>query len=395
MAVQEAAVAATKIRASLLLTALCFTPLQAAVLPEERADALYHSYSGGGVTINGPSVLVRKNFKDKVSVYTHYYSDFVSSASIDVITSGSKYSEKRTEVAAGSEFLINSTLYSFGYSQSSENDYLANTAHFGLSQDFFGNLSTLSMGYALGKDTVMVNGDEDQAQQFEKDKTRQNFNLGFSQVATKNLLFALDFETIIDEGYLNNPYRSVRYYEGTGAGTQSERYPNTHNSDALALRGIYYLPYKASIQLQAKAFTDSWGITAHTYEARYVHPIGREWLFEARARTYGQTEADFYADIFPRKDFQTFLGRDKELSRFNTQQIGLGVTYKFNQPLLGLLHKSSLNFYWDGMHFNYHNFRNASLSKPPAEGAAPYKIGSEPLYSFDANVLRIYFSAFY
>ena len=34
---------------------------RAGVLPEERADALYHYYNGGGVEVDGPSVLVRKN----------------------------------------------------------------------------------------------------------------------------------------------------------------------------------------------------------------------------------------------------------------------------------------------------------------------------------------------
>ena len=32
----------------------------AGVLPEDRADILYHLYDGGGVEIDGPSLLVRK-----------------------------------------------------------------------------------------------------------------------------------------------------------------------------------------------------------------------------------------------------------------------------------------------------------------------------------------------
>jgi len=39
--------------------------VRAGVLPEDRADLLYHSYDGGGVTIDGPSLLVRKQFADK------------------------------------------------------------------------------------------------------------------------------------------------------------------------------------------------------------------------------------------------------------------------------------------------------------------------------------------
>jgi len=30
------------------------------VLPEDRADTLYHRYEGGGVTVDGPSLLVRR-----------------------------------------------------------------------------------------------------------------------------------------------------------------------------------------------------------------------------------------------------------------------------------------------------------------------------------------------
>ncbi len=39
----------------------------AAVLPEDRADLLYHSYDGGGAEISGPSLLVRKKFGEHIS----------------------------------------------------------------------------------------------------------------------------------------------------------------------------------------------------------------------------------------------------------------------------------------------------------------------------------------
>ena len=65
----------------------------AGVLPEERADLLYHVYDGGGVQIDGPSLLVRKNFLEKISVVGNYYMDMVSSASIDVVTTASPYKE--------------------------------------------------------------------------------------------------------------------------------------------------------------------------------------------------------------------------------------------------------------------------------------------------------------
>ena len=69
----------------------------AGVLPEDRADALYHRYQGGGITISGPSVLVRKKIGEQFSVSANYYVDMVSSASIDVISTASPYSERRTQ----------------------------------------------------------------------------------------------------------------------------------------------------------------------------------------------------------------------------------------------------------------------------------------------------------
>ena len=79
----------------LLLTALLES--QAAVLPAERADLLYHKYDGGGVEIDGPSFLVRKNLGSSVSVGYKYYEDNVTSASIDVEVNASEYTEEREE----------------------------------------------------------------------------------------------------------------------------------------------------------------------------------------------------------------------------------------------------------------------------------------------------------
>ncbi|MGD8809288.1 MAG: hypothetical protein PVG24_06765, partial [Gammaproteobacteria bacterium] len=76
-----------------------------AVLPEDRADVLFHSYDGGGVTIQGPSMLVRKEFAGKFSASANYYIDDVSSASIDVITRASEYTEQRKQQSVGLDYL--------------------------------------------------------------------------------------------------------------------------------------------------------------------------------------------------------------------------------------------------------------------------------------------------
>ena len=110
----------------------------AGVLPEDRADVLLHSYDGGGVTIQGPSLLVRKQFAQKFSVSANYYVDRVSSASIDVITTASPYKEQRTQKSIGFDYLHDRWTMNLGVISSEENDYSAKTYTFGVSQDVFG-----------------------------------------------------------------------------------------------------------------------------------------------------------------------------------------------------------------------------------------------------------------
>src|SRR5690606_28303969 len=109
---------------SLAAAALFALPLgaMAAVLPDDRADALYHRYEGGGVTIQGPSILVRKKMAEKYAVSANYYQDMITSASIDVEVSGaSEYKEERDQYSLGFEYLRGKTTYSINYTNSEEN----------------------------------------------------------------------------------------------------------------------------------------------------------------------------------------------------------------------------------------------------------------------------------
>ncbi|MEP1552161.1 DUF3570 domain-containing protein, partial [Paraglaciecola sp.] len=169
---------------------------QAAVLPQDRSDAMYHSYQGGGMSIDGPSILLRKKIGNSVSVSANYYVDTISGASIDVLATASPYEEERTENSLGIDFLNDKTLMSVNYTTSSENDFEAESIHFGISQDFFGDLTTLTLGFSKGKDEVGKTGDET----FLEEAERQNYRIGLTQIITKNMIVGLSFENIADQG---------------------------------------------------------------------------------------------------------------------------------------------------------------------------------------------------
>jgi len=356
----------------------------AGVLPEDRADVLYHRYEGGGVTIDGPSLLMRKKFAEKYSVSANYYVDMVSSASIDVVTTASPYREERTQGSVALDMLNGKTQYSLSFTNSEENDYTANSASFDVSQDMFGDLTTLSFGYSRGWDEVRKRGDE----AFIEPVDRRTYRVGLSQIVTPALMMGLSYELVVDEGFLNNPYRSVRYLDPAspaGYAYQAEIYPHTRTSSAASVRARYFLPYRAALHGEYRYFTDTWGIGAHTAEIGYTHPWTDKWIFELGLRFYTQGNADFYSDLFPRVDAQNFLARDKELSSFSNQMISLGATYELS---LGwkFLQRSTLSFFYDRMQFQYDDFRDLTSAGAP---------GAEELYGFDANVFRFFFSGWF
>jgi hypothetical protein len=138
------------------LLALCVitAPALGGVLPEDRADVLWHVYNGGDITIEGPSVLVRKKVSDNLSLSANYYEDMISSASIDVKLSASPYHETRKQESLGADYLHGKSTYSVGFITSKEPDYKANTSYFAVSQDMFGDLTTLTLGYRRAWDQV-------------------------------------------------------------------------------------------------------------------------------------------------------------------------------------------------------------------------------------------------
>lgn len=366
----------------------------AAVLPEDRADVLYHSYEGGGVEVDGPSVLVRKSVGTSYSGFYNYNQDMVSSASVDVLLAASPYEEERTEQSVGVDYLRGKTTMSLSLTNSDENDYQANTLSFGISQDFFGDLTTLNMGYSLGADEVSRR-DTDPLAEID----RQSYRISLSQILTKNWLIAGAWETITDEATelgnsgvtLNNPYRSYRFYNdptdpSAGFTLASEKYPRTRTSNAIAFRSRYFLPYRAAVHGELRYFQDSWGIEAYTVETGYSHPW-QDWIFEVTYRFYDQTPADFYADIFDGRDVQNFMARDKELSTFTSASLGLAASYEFAKNGWGFIEKGSVNLSWEHIQFDYEDFRDATVSG--------FDAGEEPLYGFSADVIQFYVSLWY
>ena len=373
----------------------------AAVLPDDRADVFYSSYRGGGMDITGESVLVRKKFSEQFAVQANYFIDKVSGASVDVLSNASVIKDERKQKSLSLDYIHDKTQYNLSYTNSTERDYISNTTHFSLSQDMFGDLTTVTLGFTDSRNKV---GENNGTANLPKiawlgHAESRSYEGGLSQVITKNLIAGATLEVITDQGLLSNPYRSIRYIvdpaiNPLGYALGSQVFPNTRTSTAVESRAKYYLPYRAAASVSYRYFTDTWGIRANTVEVGYTQPVSNMFIFEGRLRHYSQNHATFYSDLFPFANSQNFEARDQNLAASTNNTIDAKMTWAFAPEGFLVFKRATASFDVTRIQFKYSDFRDIrSYNNTPAGGN--FAAGTEPLYAFNAMIYQVYISMFF
>jgi len=351
--------------AGLLGGALPSAPATAMTLPEDSAEALYHLYDGGGVTAQGPALLVRKSLADKVSLTGTYYVDMVSNASIDVVTTASPFKETRTEYSVGADYAYRDSLLSLSYSNSDEPDYKAQGLSIDAAQEVFGSMTTIKLGFTRGKDDVGKKGEG-----FFDYAKHWRYRLGVTQILTPSWLASVNFEAVSDEGFLGSPYRAAQVF---GA-LVPERNPRTRSSRAVKFSAIGEIMPRTSIHADYRYFWDTWDIKAHTFEVGGSRYVGESFLFDAYLRYYKQSKALFYYDNAPVET--TYVSRNRQLSTYDDIAPGLRMTYQYKHVPGQYEIKGHINYEYQ--RFNFSDFTD---------------IRSGQLYSYGAHVLQLLVTA--
>jgi hypothetical protein len=368
----------------------------AGVLPDDRADVFLSQYSGGGMTITGESALVQKRITENLGVEADYFIDKVSGASVDVLSNASVIKDERHQKTVNVEYIRNKTTYSLGFTNSSERDYISNTPHFQISQDMFGDLTTVTLGFSSTRNKIGENNGTALVPNVAWVGTSQtrSYSLGLSQIITRNLIGGVTVDVITDAGYLANPYRFIRFRDAADPpkfySLGSQIYPLTRTSTAIEGRAKYYLPYRAAATVSYRYFRDTWGITSETVEFDYTHPIRNIWILEGRVRVYEQGHADFYSDLFSQANAQNFMARDKELAGQKNVTVGAKATYAFLPEGWKFFKRATATADVSRTRIRYTDFRDIKDYGPPA-----YTAGEEPLYQFDATIYQLYLSMFF
>jgi hypothetical protein len=343
-------------------------------LPRDHAEAMLHVYDGGGVRAAGPAVLVRKSLLDKVSLTAEYYVDAVSNASIDVVTQASKFSETRQQVNLGVDYAVRDSLIHLSASKSEEPDYKAGSVGLDVSQELFGGMTTVSLGFTEGHDDVGQKGIG-----FFDTADHWQYRLGVTQILSPRWLASANVEAVADEGFLGSPYRAARVF---GA-LVPERNPSTRSSRAIKLRVLgdvsdWFTGWGAgqrhALRAEYRYFWDNWAIKAHTAEFGYSRYFGEAWMADTWLRLNHQTKALFYSDNAESESL--YISRNRQLSTFNSYGLGGRVSYLYAK--VPGRYEIKLNGSLELVRFDYQDYTDIRTGKP---------------YAFNGALLQLYLTA--
>jgi hypothetical protein len=351
--------------AGLVSGVLATSPAGAVALPEDRADALYHLYDGGGVKASGPALLVRKSMADRVSLSASYYVDMVSNASIDVVTTASPFDERRTEYGLGLEYAYRDSLLTVAITSSKEPDYVADSVSMDVSQEVFGGMTSVNLGFTRGSDDVGKVGEG-----FFDSAKHWRYRLGVTQILTPRWLMSANLEAVSDDGYLGNPYRAAIVF---GAAVP-ERNPRTRSSRAIKLGAIGEVLPRTAVRGEYRYFWDNWDIRAHTVEFGVSRYVGESFLIDGYIRHHSQSHALFYSDNATTETI--YVSRNRQLSTFNNLGLGAKVSYVYAQVPGKYEIKANLGY--EFAQFKFNDFTDIRTGK---------------LYEYNANILQLFLTA--
>ncbi len=339
----------------------------------------------GGLTVIHPQLDLGVDLGDTVALDVGYTADAVSGAtakvySVDAVSSATTFSDLRHQGSIGLSFVGRRARLGASASLGVERDYLSLTLGGSASIDLPGKNTNLALSYTHGADQVCDRANAE-ATPFERrtlvgtDPCKQELITGVdtfvmdrpelgtittwrdltidtvSATVTQNLspttLLQLSLYGQVLDGMQSNPYRAVRI----GPNEPQEQIPEVRARGALTARLNRYLPaLRGAVHLQARGYSDTWGINAGTIEVGYSQYLGDSLVFRLRSHVHQQTAAVFFKDAFyyqTESSAGAYFTGDRELGAARDVLVGGKLTMisvaEDDRDLLGVFERFQLN----------------------------------------------------
>jgi hypothetical protein len=166
-------------------------------------------------------------------------------------------------------------------------------------------------------------------------KVTDNFLIGINQLITPKSYFTVDLTYGHEYGYLSDPYRGVLFANSIQTDPGDPALFNDTRPRSRTMEILYagYTQFfdvlRGSLDANYRFFHDSYGVYGQTAETIWHQKIGKHLVFSPGFRYYYQTEAHFYATIFPdQNNPPQYFSSDYRLSEFQSFNLSADLTYR-------------------------------------------------------------------
>lgn len=169
-----------------------------------------------------------------------------------------------------------------------------------------------------------------------KDKNRNSYSLGFtfSQILSKNIQASLSLDLVQQQGLLSTPFQRVYFadrddffVDNFHIADDIERLPDARFKTAVGGRMNFYINEIFVLRTYYRYYFDDWGINSHTVNLEVPVKISEKFTLYPSYRFYNQTAADYFNKYNEALSTDEFYTSDYDLSEYNANQFGFGVTY--------------------------------------------------------------------
>ena len=285
-----------------------------------------------------------------VSISGRYLVDVVSAASVDIVSTASpRWDEVRHVGSLEASYQRGPLSVSGSAGVSREPDYLSLSAGAAASLDLLEKNLTPFVGFRYGHDDVGVKGRPRADWELLQ---KGGLQLGATFVVNHFMIASVQLDADFERGYLAKPYRYIPLFApGTGVDVSVGAEPSEVHAKRLPERPIERLPSErnryavtgriaarrgpVTIRIDERLYTDSWGVSATTTDARVMIDLGSRVMIWPHLRLHVQSGASFWQRAYELLQTETgewtiprYRTGDRELSKLSTYTGGLGGKFR-------------------------------------------------------------------
>jgi hypothetical protein len=314
---------------------LSIFPLYSQTVPDNELQVNINTYFDNfRLSVAYPSVNITKKVSGTTSITGRYLVDIISSASmkswfqVDGVSSATPGTngggdntpdELRNQVGLGINQALGPGLISLNGMYSIEHDYSSKTFTANLTYPFAKKNTVLQLGFAGNWDKVFP-----QIRTWTKDRNTLEFDIGLTQILSKNIITQFNASYIDVRGYMLDGYQVVKIVDPNFFRIVEPVEPDKRIRRAAGVRTNFAISKKTSLELGYRYYWDTWDIRSHTFSGAVRTHLSDYTGISIELRRYDQTKAFFFKENYP--EIEQFMAVSGDLNSGYTNEISLELT---------------------------------------------------------------------